>query len=273
MTAARPAAPGETYIIRGGAQGRERLRLLSRVMAPTSLALLRRAGVRPGMACLEAACGGGDLACDLAEMVGPEGFVLAVDIDETVLAIARTEAAARGIANIDFRRLDIVGEAAPGPFDFIHARFLLSHLREPAKAVARMREALRPGGAIALEDVDFRGHFSLPPCAALDAYVRLYTEAARRRGGDAEIGPRLPGLLREAGFAGVAMNVVQPAGDEGEVRLVTPITMENIAPAVVAAGLASRSEAERIIAELHAYGATPGAIGCLPRVIEAWGRA
>ena len=38
------------YIIRGGIEGRERLRLLARVMQPTTLQLLERAGVTEGMA-------------------------------------------------------------------------------------------------------------------------------------------------------------------------------------------------------------------------------
>ena len=46
-------------------------------------------------------------------------------------------------------------------------------------------------------------------------------------------------LLMEAGFDGVQMNVVQPAGLTGEVKLISPITMESIADAVETEGLAS----------------------------------
>ncbi len=41
------------YIIRGGAAGRERLKVLSRVFGPTTLNLLNRVGIQPGMKCLE----------------------------------------------------------------------------------------------------------------------------------------------------------------------------------------------------------------------------
>lgn len=69
------------YAIRGGLPGRERLRVLSHVMQPTTLALFRHVGAGPGMACLEVGCGGGDVALDLARMVGPEGSVIGTDID------------------------------------------------------------------------------------------------------------------------------------------------------------------------------------------------
>jgi ubiquinone/menaquinone biosynthesis C-methylase UbiE len=68
------------------------LRILSRVMQPTTLDLLRRAGIRPGMAVLEVACGGGDLAFDLAGMVSPGGRVVATDIDKIKLELAGHEA-------------------------------------------------------------------------------------------------------------------------------------------------------------------------------------
>jgi ubiquinone/menaquinone biosynthesis C-methylase UbiE len=74
------------YIIRGGQEGRARLQVLSRVMQPTTLNLLNRAGLRSGMHCLEVGCGSGDVAFDLARMVGPDGRVVATDIADAVMA-------------------------------------------------------------------------------------------------------------------------------------------------------------------------------------------
>ncbi len=260
------------YIIAGGIAGRERLRILSRVLRPATLALLERAGARPGLNCLEAGCGGGDVACDLARLVGPEGRVLGTDIDEPQLAIARSEAEAQGLRNIAFTRSDITREIPDGPFDFIHARFLLTHLPDPAAALARMKTVLKPGGVIALADIDFRGHFSHPESPALARYVALYTETVRRRGGDANIGPRLPGLVSDAGFDDVRMTMVQPAANDGEIKLITPITMQNIAGAVLRAELASKDEVDAIVTELYAFARTPGTISGLPRIFEVWAK-
>ena len=260
------------YIIRGGVQGRERLRVLSRVMRPTTMALLHRAGLRTGMTCLEVGCGGGDVAFDTARTVGPSGRVVGTDIDQKVLELAIAEAAGQELSNIEFRLMDITESAPTAEFDLVHARFLLSHLADPAGALARMRGALRPGGVIVLEDIDFRGHFSYPESNALARFVELYTETARRKGADANIGPRLPSLLVDAGFENVQMHVVQPAGTTGEVKLLTPLTMENIAGSVVAAGLASEEEAKQLVAELYQYAQTAGTIGSAPRIIEAWAR-
>ena len=261
------------YVIRGGVEGRERLRILSRVMQPTSLGLLHRTGIRPGMACLEVGCGGGDLAFDMARAVGSGGRVVGTDIDQKVIDLATREAADLGLGNVEFCLTDIT-ETTPGvDFDLVHARFLLTHLPNPDRALARMRAVLRPGGLIVVEDIDFRGHFSYPESKALQRYVELYTEIVRRKGGDANIGPRLPALLNSAGFENVQMHVVQPAATIGEIKLLAPLTMENIAGSVVAGGLASRAEAEQLVAELYDYAHTSGTVGCLPRVVEVWGTA
>jgi SAM-dependent methyltransferase len=225
------------------------------------------------MACLEVGSGGGDVAFDLARMVEPSGQVVGTDIDRTKLDLARREAEARGLANIEFRFADITQDEPEQEFNLVHARFILTHLPDPLGALRRMRQALKPGGAVVVEDIDFRGYFCEPECPAMWRYVALYTETCRRKGGDANIGPRLPALLTEAGFENVQMNVVQPAGASfGEVKLLTPITMENIADAVLAEGLASAAEIEQIVAELYDLAGTPGTVVSMPRVVEAWGR-
>ena len=149
------------YIIRGGEEGRARLRVLSRVMRPTTLSLLDRAGIRPGMECLEVGCGSGDLAFDLSQMVGAGGRVVATDIDEIKLRLARQEAEQQRLTNLEFRLADIVEDEFE-KFDFAHARFVLTHLRNPQEALEKMWRAIRPGGILVLQDSDFRGVSAIP---------------------------------------------------------------------------------------------------------------
>ncbi len=224
------------------------------------------------MSCLEVGCGGGDVAFDMARLVRPGGGIVATDIDETKLRLAREEAGQEELTNIEFRLADITKDELGEEFDFVHSRFLLTHLPDPAAALAKMWDALRPGGTIAIEDIDFTGYFCYPDCAAQTRYVEVYTETVWRRGADANIGPRLTSLLTAAGFEGVEMNIVQPASTTGDVKLITPLTMENIADSAVEEGVASREEVDRLIVELYEYANAPGTIGCMPRVFQVWGR-
>jgi ubiquinone/menaquinone biosynthesis C-methylase UbiE len=111
------------YIIRGGMEGRERLRLLARVLRPTTLALLDRAGVRAGMRCLDAGCGGGDVTLDLAALVGPGGMVVGIDIDAAKLELARREPADRQVGHVEFRQAGVPAADLGAGFDVAYVRF------------------------------------------------------------------------------------------------------------------------------------------------------
>jgi len=242
-------------------------------MQPTTHALLERAGFRPGMSCLEVGSGSGDLAFDMAHMVGPFGKVLGTEIDETKILLARADAAALNLTNVEFQLSDITREHPDPDFDFVHARFVLTHLSDPLHALVNMRKALHPGGVLVVEDIDFRGCFCYPDNAAFAAYVDLYTHTVANRGGDANIGPRLPSLLTAAGFENVQMHAVTPASVDGEAKLLAPITLENIADAVAAEGLATVAELRRLVAELYEFATHPGTVVSAPRIVEAWGRS
>ena len=101
----------KTYVIRGGLEGRERLRVLARVMWPTTEALFTRIGIDPGARCLDAGCGGGDVSCSLARLV-PDGRVLGTDLDDAKVEMARAEAAAAGLDNVEFRVGDVMTPAS-----------------------------------------------------------------------------------------------------------------------------------------------------------------
>lgn len=261
-----------TYVIRGGLAGRERLRVLARVMWPTTKALFERVGVADTARCLDVGCGGGDVTLELARLA-PNGHVTGIDLDSAKLELALSEAAAAGISNIAYRQEDLLETPTDGArYDLIYVRFVLTHLGAPAKGLAALCARLAPGGVIVVEDIDFSGHFCYPESAAFRRYLELYTKAVAGNGGDPNIGPRLPALLGDAGLADIAMNVVQPAGISGEAKLVGPITLEAIADSVLNAGLATREELNQTVDDLYAFASADGTLLSLPRIIQAWGR-
>src|SRR5258708_25965283 len=95
-----PAMEKVHYIIRGGVEGRERLRILARVMRPTTLDLLERVGMRAGMTCLEVGCGGGDLSFDMARLVGPEGRGVGNGLYQTQLHLGAHAGSPPDLANL-----------------------------------------------------------------------------------------------------------------------------------------------------------------------------
>jgi SAM-dependent methyltransferase len=262
----------EHYVIRGGIEGRERLRVLARVLQPSTDALFDRLGICDGLVCLDAGCGGGDVSFELARRVAPRGNVLGVDIDEKKLDLASREASMQGVYNAEFRLRDIRVDEIGSLFDVVYARFLLTHLDDPSGVVAAFYRHLRPGGLMILEDIDTSGLFTYPQSEAFRDFLKFYYAVVQKRGGDPDIGQRLPLLLAENGFKDIEMNVVQPAGTAGEVKLLGPLTMENIADTVIEDGLATRQELSALIGELYAFIENPRTVLGMPRVVQAWGR-
>jgi SAM-dependent methyltransferase len=241
-------------------------------MHASTTSLFDRVGINEGQLCLDVGCGGGDVTLELARRIGPRGKAVGVDIDETQLDIARREADAQGIRNVEFRLFDIraADEGIGSGFDVVYARFLLTHL-ENLRAIAAFYRYLCPGGLAILEDIDFDGYFTYPESKAFQRYKELYCKVVRRRGGDPNIGPRLPILLSDGGFENIEMTVVQPVGTQGEVKLMNPIPLENIADAILQDGLASRQKIDLLIRELYRFAENPRTVARLPRIIQAWG--
>jgi SAM-dependent methyltransferase len=156
-------------------------------------------------------------------------------------------------------------------FDRVYTRFLLTHLPDPARALRKLVRALKPGGVLLVEDVEMGGRFCYPPFPLFEVGARLYCTAAQRKGGDPEIGPKLPSLLQAAGLQEIDVNLVQPLYLRGPGKRILSLTLRRIAGAVTAEGLASANEFEDLIGEIAAYEARPDTLVSTPRIFQVWG--
>ncbi|NUR71487.1 MAG: methyltransferase domain-containing protein [Hamadaea sp.] len=225
-----------------------------------------RLGVQAGSRCWEVGAGGSSIPEALATAVGPTGHVLATDINPAWLDAQ---------AGYEVLRHDVVTDAPPEPgtFDLVHARLLLVHVPDRARALATMVAALRPGGWLLIEDADTE----LQPLACLDEVGpaqeranrlrRAVRELMTRRGADMRYGRTLPRALRAAGLDEVSASGFFPVGGTACDRL-EAATVRMVRPELLAAGLADDAEIDAHLAAVDA-----GVLDLtLAPLISAWGR-
>lgn len=135
------------YVLSGTEADAEtsRLSLLEQVSDPSTMSVLARLGVRLGWRCLDVGAGHGSISRRLAEIVGPEGRVVAADIDLSHLDTG-------GYDNVSMRELDVAADDLGGPYDLVHARHLLVHVPNAELVVRRLVTALAPGGRLVAAD-------------------------------------------------------------------------------------------------------------------------
>jgi ubiquinone/menaquinone biosynthesis C-methylase UbiE len=243
---------------------RERLAALEAARDPKSKRHLQELGVGPGWKCLEVGGGGGSITRWLAEKVGSDGRVVAIDIDTRFLREIEQP-------NVETRELDILRDAfEDSRYDLVHCRLLLIHLSDPELAVRRMIGAARLGGLILIEEADFSSYQAADPDHPLSEFFtrkvrEIFENVGRSKLFDPYFGRRARALLERAGLSGVASEgtVYLWHGGEAEAH-----EHRLSLPALVKAGVCS----ERDSLELQKALSDPGFAFVGNAIFSAWGR-
>jgi len=261
----------EHYILSTGGKDTTRLRLLHEAYGPETRAVLHRAGLRPGLRVVEIGCGTGNTACWVAEQLGPEGSILAVDISPEQIEQARLLAESRNLRNIEFQVADAYSPRLPeGTFDLAYCRLVLMHLTNPAGALAAMRSLVRPGGVVVCEEMDLSCWLCDPPAEAMAQFFTLNTALGDLRGENFSLGVSLHQLFREVGFTKPEVGSNFPLLVRGEQKRVLGLTFAEFAQELVREGLATQEEVDRTHAGLMKLADDETTLFGLPLVAQVW---
>jgi len=112
---------------------------------------IERLKLPQGAHVLDVCSGSGASAIPAAQAVGPKGSVLAVDLAQNLLALARAKADALGLKNIEFRNGDLLDAAIPAAhFDAVVCVFGIFFVPDMQAAVRALWRAVRPGGRLVI---------------------------------------------------------------------------------------------------------------------------
>jgi SAM-dependent methyltransferase len=132
--------------------------------------------LRPGMRVLDAGCGPGRVAIPIAQRIGPNGVVMAVDIQAGMLRRAQGKAHAAGVTNIQFVELGLgSGKLGSAEYDRALLVTVLGEIPDRGAALREIFAALRPGGILSVTEIIFDPHYQ-----SRGAILRLATGAGFR---------------------------------------------------------------------------------------------
>jgi len=176
----------------------QRLAQQAAFWAPDASALFDAAGIGAGQRVADLGCGTPEVARRLAECVGPQGRVQALDSDAALMRAQARLASTPGW--LQFECGDAYATRWPdASLDAAHARFLAAPAGRLDALIAEMLRLVRPGGIVMLQEPD-ACTWSLPAAgAAWQRFVALVRAAFAHRGGDFDAGLSAAQRLRAAG--------------------------------------------------------------------------
>lgn len=189
----------------------ERLRAQAELSWRHEEAILRELGVLDCERVADIGCGPGFVLEQLRKSL-PRGEVVGLDTDLAALGTAGVTAP---LVAGDLRALPL-REAS---LDAALLRYVLQHLPEPSAALAEVRRVIRPGGVLAVVDVDAQlwglAEPAYPQMAAVQAKLARSQAGA---GGDRMIVRKLGRLLRDAGLEDIRTRPFAITSDEHDIN-------------------------------------------------------
>jgi ubiquinone/menaquinone biosynthesis C-methylase UbiE len=163
-------------------------------------------GLATGMKALDAGCGPGIITSVMAEVVGRQGSVLAVDAHPQRLEEARAHCAQ--LPQCSFRQADVRKLDLPeGTFDYVWSQFVLEYLKEPEAALAELIRVTRPGGRVVISEVDEPGRHIWPCPPDIEEGFRKFNAAVAAAGLDLQVGRKMFYFFRRAGLEQIRVHL------------------------------------------------------------------
>ncbi|HGI4001345.1 TPA: methyltransferase domain-containing protein [Streptococcus agalactiae] len=195
-----------------------------------SKALLKKA-LQPGMRVMDIGCGSGELTRLAADIVGKEGDVVGIDINEQLLWQARHD---NGYANVSYQNADLAALSSfeTKSFDAIIGRRVLMYQKDPKKVIESLTPLLKPNGFYVFQESDAMClELAKPSFVNMNKIQSLIWQTVEKEGGHSHIGSQLEQLMLEAGLIVdhfVSENVIQTSQTGTDLSWLLNIMKERI---------------------------------------------
>ncbi len=262
------------YPLGGTSTERDRLLIQAEQFEPAANWLLDQIGVQPGWRAADIGCGPIGILNLLSQRVGPRGSVVGLEREVRFVEMARAEIAKRGLGNVTMVLADGLNTGLEkNSFDLVHERLVLINVSAREAFLTEMLSLLRPGGTVALEDVDNISWLCQPAHPSWDILMNAFRTVFNAGGGDGLIGRRLPAMLHAAGIQNIQTKVTvetPPLGDYRRTHLISLV--DSVRDKIIATGMLDEAELNEHREALAQHLKDP-AITVIDRLlVQCWGQ-
>lgn len=156
--------------------------------------------IKTGQTVLDVGCGPGSLSMELANKVGVQGVVHAVDIQSEQFPSSHA-------TNLHFQPASIYElPFETNTFDAVLAHAVLYHLPDQHSALLELKRVLKPNGLLGIRDAEFGGDVCFPPVKNLDIAWKLVEACFSVAGSDIYFGRKQSSSLFKAGVEVIALS-------------------------------------------------------------------
>jgi SAM-dependent methyltransferase len=197
---------------------------------------------------LDIGCGTGTITAGVAKAVGPQGYVVGIDRDETLLELARAEYST--IPNLRFEYGDATTLTSCAQFDIVSAARTLQWIAEPALAISKMKQAAKPSGMLVALDYNHGSNRWEPdPPPEFKLFYNAFLAWRHTNRWDNQMADHLPDLFRSAGLVEVKSQVQDEIVERGspgfaEQAALWSEVIESLGGQLVTAGFCTKHQLE-----------------------------
>jgi SAM-dependent methyltransferase len=162
------------------------------------------ASQNPSLTLLDVGAGPGTITADLSKnYMPPNGHITAVDLGPEIISRASAYAEKVGAKNITFKApvsvYDLSKTFGENAFDVVHTHQMLTHIDDPVGGLREMLKVVKPGGVVAVREVDMRTWSMYPDTEVMRRWRRVQLASHEAAGASKLAGPSLVSWAMRAG--------------------------------------------------------------------------
>lgn len=228
-----------SYVLATGKAGAKALDIQQQYIEQGSYKHLREAGLKTGMVVYDVGCGSGAMTVYLAQQVGSDGHVFAIDVSEEQLNVTKQKVKDAGLNNVTFIQADIQQlEQLPSKLaDIIYFRYLLVHLSQPQLALENMYQRLKVRGKLAFQEPTWSTIHTNYPKDFLNQYRDAVIKLGEIKGVNYNIGHRSPEMSRQLPYSRVESYELENKVTLEQYKQLAVIRLAEMGRSLISAGL------------------------------------